>query len=70
MAEKVPYLKNMAEFEEALKKPKVAVDFTASWCPPCKRIGPVFVVSSWFMIHFHIAQGQFRGESNIDHGYS
>eukprot|EP00163_Fabomonas_tropica_P015383 TRINITY_DN28177_c0_g1_i1.p2 TRINITY_DN28177_c0_g1~~TRINITY_DN28177_c0_g1_i1.p2 ORF type:complete len:111 (+),score=46.42 TRINITY_DN28177_c0_g1_i1:26-358(+) len=49
MSDKVIVLKAEEEWSKALKDAGdklVAVDFTASWCGPCKFIGPIFAKMS------------------------
>ncbi|XP_061107704.1 thioredoxin-like [Conger conger] len=41
----VKHIENEDQFNQALKDAGgklVVVDFTATWCPPCQRIGPKF----------------------------
>ena len=44
MAE-VEYIKTVEEFDALVAdtgSKALIIDFTATWCPPCQRIGPVF----------------------------
>ena len=35
------HLENAKEFEKLVKEDKILIDFFATWCGPCKMLGPV-----------------------------
>ena len=41
---KLMYIVGKSEFDISVLKPThgVILDFTASWCPPCKKLGALF----------------------------
>merc|ERR1712086_465332 len=38
----VKMMGDVSEFNEQVKSGVTIVDFTATWCPPCQKIGPLF----------------------------
>ncbi|KAL4070400.1 thioredoxin [Scleroderma citrinum] len=50
----LPVIKSLAEFTEIINRGRpVIIDFTATWCGPCRVIGPIFEKFS--------GQAQFSG---------
>eukprot|EP00047_Mylnosiga_fluctuans_P001568 m.220950 g.220950 ORF g.220950 m.220950 type:complete len:111 (-) comp10483_c0_seq1:65-397(-) len=57
MAAEPPHIHNLTEFHEVIKThPKVALDFTAKWCGPCRMIGPKFVAMAAEFPNVHFAK--------------
>ena len=54
----IPTLKDREAYDKAMEVERVAIDFTASWCPPCKRIGPVFAVRNFNIFLYQIMISQ------------
>jgi thioredoxin 1 len=42
----VAHVESEEQFIELLKNPWVVVDFSAEWCPPCRRFEPIFQAMS------------------------
>lgn len=44
------YIESLEQFKDLIENRSndrlVIIDFTATWCPPCQRIGPVFEAMS------------------------
>lgn len=72
-AAEVNYLETPEDFKKAIEEnAKVVVDFTAAWCPPCKKIAPVFkkLQLEYPDIKFYKVDVDENGETAADEGIS